>query len=76
MQHILQYLSQDGDTKLIWDSDKEEEVEAAQEMFDNLKAKGYMAYRVEGKKGDKGEIVNKFDPSLERIIMAPRMVGG
>ena len=68
-------LDRTGDTKIIWDSANEDEVEEAKRTFKNLKDKGYAAYSV-NKKGDKGEVIKKFDADAERIIMAPPMVGG
>ena len=71
----LSVLDRTGDTKIIWDSAQEAEVDAARATFDDLKKKGYLAYSV-NKKGDKGEVMKKFDPDAERIIMAPPLVGG
>ena len=68
-------LDRTGDTKIIWDSANEDEVEEAKRTFKNLKDKGYAAYSV-NKKGDKGEVIKKFDADAERIIMAPPLVGG
>ena len=76
VEHVIHTLDRTGDTRLMWDADNADEVEAARKMFNDLRAKHYTAYRAEGKKGDKGEIINTFDPSAERIIMVPRMVGG
>lgn len=64
-----------GDTKLIWNSDNKDEVEAAKDMFDKLKKKGYIAFSVKAN-GDKGDALTKFDPDAEKIIMAPPAVGG
>lgn len=72
----LHVLDTTGDTKLIWDRNNEDEVSAARKMFDDLKRKQFMAYKAEGKEGKKGEVIHNFDPDAERIIMAPRMVGG
>lgn len=69
-------LDASGDTKFMWSRSNSEEVKAAREHFDMLKKKGYWAYRVEDREGSKGEVVRDFDPSLERIIMAPRPIGG
>jgi hypothetical protein len=71
----LSVLDKTGDTKIIWDSARRDEVDAARRAFDDLKAKGYLAYSVT-KKGDKDEVIKKFDPDAERIIMAPPLVGG
>ncbi len=71
----LAVLDHTGDTKLIWDTENEDEVSAARNTFDKLKKKGFLAYTVK-KGGDKGEILTKFDPKIEKIIMSPAMAGG
>ena len=65
-----------GDTKVIWDSSNDDEVAAARSTFDRLIAKGYTAFRAEGKNGEKGEKITKFDPNAERMILVPRIQGG
>jgi len=35
-----------------------------------------MAYKAEGKNGERGEQIRKFDPDAERIILAKPLVGG
>jgi hypothetical protein len=64
-----------GDTKVIWDPHNPDEVEAARAQFDALRKKGFLAYTV-NKKGDKGEVITKFDPDAEKIILSPPLVGG
>lgn len=71
----LRELGPQGDTKIIWDADKQAEVEVAESAFDDLKKKGYYAYKVK-KGGDKGRVINTFDPDAEKIIMALPMRGG
>jgi len=68
-------LDETGDTKLIWDSDNDDEVKNAKRTFDDLKKKGYAAFKVD-KKGEKGSIMEEFDADAEKIIMAPQMRGG
>lgn len=65
-----------GDTKTIWDKNKPDEVEAARMQFTHLRSKGYLAYRAEGKEGERGEQLHEFDPNAERIVFAPPMSGG
>jgi hypothetical protein len=65
-----------GDTKIIWDSEKRDEVDAARNHFDDLLKKKYLAFRAEGREGSRGEQIKRFDPDLERIIMVPPSVGG
>ena len=65
-----------GDTKVMWDPDDDTSVEVARAAFEAAQKKGYMAYAVTGK-GDKGEVITKFDPEEGRmIIMRPPMAGG
>jgi len=65
----------DGDFKIIWDSDRPSEVSHARETFDKFKAQGYLAYKVD-KGGERGEVMKSFEPTAEKVILAPRMVGG
>lgn len=69
-------LDHTGDTKVIWDAERPDEVAVARDTFNNLKKKGYLAYTVEGKDGAKGKVISEFDPTAERLIMAPPMRGG
>lgn len=75
-QHIMHTLDRDGDQRVMWDKDNPDEVAAAKATFDSLKKKGYLAYKAEGKRGDKGEVIQDFDPDAERIILAKRSAGG
>ncbi len=67
---------QAGDLKIIWDSEKPDEVEAVRKQFDELKKKGYMAWNVtnKGRKGDNE--IKEFDPDIEKIIMTPAVTKG
>jgi hypothetical protein len=71
----LRTLCSDGDQKIIWDSDNEDEVEVAEMSFDKLMEKDYTAYKV-NKKGEKGRKIKKFDPDAGKIIMVPPIGGG
>lgn len=71
----LAIMGPEGDTKLIWDSDNEEEVANARRTFDDLRRKGYAAYSVK-RSGKKGKVITEFDPDAEKIILIPRVVGG
>lgn len=74
-KRMIAKLDATGDTKLIWDPSKAVEVDSARAMFNDLKKKGYSAYAVD-RKGEKGEVITKFDPDVEKIILAPPTVGG
>jgi len=64
-----------GDTKVLWDKNNEDEVEAAEEQFDTLIEKGFTAYSVK-KDGEKGKKITKFDSDAGKIIMVPKLIGG
>jgi hypothetical protein len=73
--HVMAILDKTGDTRIIWDPDKPEEVASAQRTFDELKQKGYQAFSV-NRKGDKDKVVRTFDKDAEKLILAPALVGG
>ena len=75
LEHAMHVLDQHGDTKIIWDVSRQSEVDAARATFDKLKREGYMAYSVAAG-GDKGEVLHAFDPRAEKVILAPRTIGG
>ena len=72
----MRILDTSGDTKVIWDPDNEDEVDAAEAQFNSLKKKGFTAFEV-GKRGKKSdERVDEFNPDLGKLIMVPAMRGG
>lgn len=71
----LKVMDGSGDSHLIWDATRPDEVSAARRLYDDLKGKKYNAYGVKAD-GGKGELIYAFDPNLEKIIMAPAMRGG
>lgn len=75
VKHEMAIMDTTGDTKVIWDMSKKEEVKHAEDTFKKLKKKGYLAYSVK-KDGGKGSVMHSFDPKVEKMIMAPRVVGG
>ena len=71
----ISVMGKEGDTKVIWDASKPDEVESARRTFDDLKKKKYIAFKVK-KDGSQGEVISEFDPDAEKIILAPPMSGG
>jgi hypothetical protein len=65
-----------GDLRVMWDHTIQAEVDAARKQFDEMRAEGFSAYRAEGKRGDRGEVLRAFDPKAERIIFFKPNVGG
>jgi tRNA U38,U39,U40 pseudouridine synthase TruA len=65
-----------GDTKIIWNPDNSDEVDAAKKTFDDLVGnKRFCAFKVSAD-GKKGEQIREFDKDAEKLIIAPPMAGG
>lgn len=75
MNGEMSILGRAGDTKLIWSSDRVEEVENARRTFDDLTRKGYSAFSVK-KDGEKGKRLSEFDAEEEKIILTMPLKGG
>lgn len=73
--HEMRILNVTGDTKTLWDRTKPAEVEHARNTFNNMRTKGYDAFRV-GPDGKKTEMLKEFDPNIESMILTERIVGG
>lgn len=68
-------LDESGDSRMQWTKSDPQQVAAAKARFDELKSKGYLAYKVD-KSGQRGEVIDRFDAKAERIILHSRMIGG
>jgi hypothetical protein len=64
-----------GHTELKWDMEKLNEIEAAKATFDSLVAQGYTAFGSDTATQAK-HAIKEFDPTLEEVVMVPRIVGG
>ena len=64
-----------GDSKSMWDPNNPDEVDQARGTFNDLKQKGYTAYRVRDD-GKKAEVMAAFDPQAGKVILSPAMAGG
>lgn len=73
---LMHTLDKTGDSRLMWDRSVPDEVDAARRQFDDLTGKGYIAYEAEGKQGERGKVMKKFDKNVERIILVKQLVGG
>lgn len=71
----LSTICDQGDLKIIWDPDNEDEVSAAKKQFNELTGKGFMAFAV-GRGGKKSERIRSFDPDAEKVILAPPLSAG
>ena len=68
-------MNADGDKRLMWDSSDADATSEAEKTFQEYKAKGWLDYKTNAK-GAEGQVIDKFDPYAERIIMRPQMIGG
>jgi hypothetical protein len=71
----LRVMSTLGDTKVIWDPENEDEVEAAEDQFDSLLGKGFKAFKVK-KDGKAGVQIKRFNPNEAMYILVPELKGG
>lgn len=79
---MLRIMSRGGDDRVMWDSHQAQTgnpdalaaVEEAERIFREQRARGATAFRVE--KGRALTRVDEFDPTLEHIVMVPRLIGG
>ena len=71
----MSVMSREGDTKIIWDPNNAAEVANAKRTFDELRGKGFTAYRVDDT-GDRSAVIREFDPTAEKLILRPAMAGG
>ena len=74
----LSVMGPEGHAEISWDMDDPESVEDAEQMFNDLIAKGYQAFEVSHIAGSpgKGRKITEFDEFLEEIIMVPPVAGG
>lgn len=71
----MRILDSSGDTKVVWDSSKPDEVKAARESFEHYRGKGYSIFGA-GAAGEKGSRLEAFDPQVGIMYVVPRTVGG
>lgn len=72
---LFRVLSNEGDTRLVWDRREPTQVKEAYQRFKDLLDKGYTAYAVRSD-GKKGSRLDEFDPLHEEIVMVPRTMPG
>ena len=73
---LMRILSTSGDDRITWDPRYQEEVEFARKQFNELLAKGYLAFQLNKKDKTKGVKITEFTPLAGEIIMTPPMRGG
>lgn len=71
----MQIMDPSGHTELKWNPGVSDEVKTARDMFQSMIDKGYRAFKMT-RDGDKGQAITTFDPSAEKLVMIPQLVGG
>ena len=73
---VMRVLGSMGDSEFRWDLDSGVGLQSAERFFEeSTRYSGYLAF-VEGPNGEGTERIRRFDPTVESIILAPRLVGG
>ena len=79
---MLRIMSRRGDDRIVWDPKKVQAndseavaaIREAERIFNETRAKGATAFRVEP--GKTVERIDTFDRTAEQIVLVPRVVGG
>ena len=72
----MKFLSNEGDTKISWNPEKEKEVSIAKDKFDELLKKGFIAFRVDDKGKKTSRRIYEFLPYAGTILLIPPIAGG
>jgi hypothetical protein len=68
-------MDRSGDTRHEFNEADAASVALAEERFRKLTGKGFRAVAL-APNGDGGSVVNKFDPSVDRTLFIPQLIGG
>ena len=79
---MLRVMSRRGDDRVTWDeqhvlegdSEAIAAVREAERIFEQERAKGATAFRIDP--GKPAQCIEKFDQTAEQIVLVPRVVGG
>lgn len=73
---VMSIMGKEGDTKHYWNVDNSSEVDAAREVFNAHRSRGYAAFRMTPGGEQSGEQLREFDPTAGSILFIPQMQGG
>lgn len=71
----MNILDESGHRQVTWDSSNAKEIAAAQKTFDRLIKHGYAAFGAAARTAQK-QSLRTFDPTMDDVVMVPRIVGG
>jgi hypothetical protein len=71
----MNIMDESGHRQVNWNMSNAKEIAAAQKTFDRLVKHGYAAFGAM-KRSDPKQAITTFDPTMEELVMVPRIVGG
>jgi len=71
----MSIMDSSGHKELKWNMDRLEEIAVAKSTFDKLVKEGYSAFGTHTK-SEPRHAIKEFDPTMEDVVMVPRIVGG
>lgn len=72
---VMNIMDETGHRQMSWNLRNAKEIAAAQKTFDRLIQRGHVAFGAPNK-SDLKHPITTFDPTLEEVVMVPRIVGG
>lgn len=71
----MNIMDESGHRQMNWSMSNAKEIAAAQKTFDRLVKQGYAAFGSPDSVAPKRTMA-AFDPTMEEVVMVPRIVGG
>jgi len=64
-----------GDVRVTWNADSDDEIATARRTFDEKRKEGFLATKTT-RRGIEGDRIYAFDPQAEVILLIPPLEGG
>jgi hypothetical protein len=72
---VMNIMDDTGHRQLNWNMSNAKEIAAAQKAFDRLVRQGHAAFGARNRLDPK-QAITSFDPTMEELVIVPRIVGG
>jgi len=72
---VMNIMDETGHRQLQWNISDPKQIAAARKTFDRLILRGHTAFGANSG-SDLKRTITAFDPTLEEVVMVPRIVGG
>lgn len=72
---VMNIMDNTGHRQLYWNMSDAKEIAAAQKAFNRLLAHGHAAFGAKNRSAPK-QAITTFDPTMEEVVIVPRIVGG